>query len=231
MTNKPMLSVERNPLGISSEAYSVMLGMVEHCLNIRACMGMDEGFKDFDIEEEHDFVKELRALLDKASCIKCNDTGEADSGGVQPWGEGINIPCDCAPAAQHQGEPVAYTTVGMLEIAKRLPLTGRISAKSTKDERWNIPLFLGPTEQPAPLKIGSGVTVENIGFGSEQERKPYLVFASNGCLTEVNLIDVSLVSKRKAYTISDLEAIGVRVEQAAPAELTLDTSAYRVKED
>lgn len=69
MTNSteypPMLSVERNPLGLSSEAYSVMLGMVDHCLNIRACMGMDEGFKDFDTEEEHDFVKELRALLDK----------------------------------------------------------------------------------------------------------------------------------------------------------------------
>lgn len=71
-------------------------------------------------------------------------------------------------------------------------------------------------EQPAPLKIGSGVTVENIGFGSEQERKPYLVFGGGGFLTEVNLIDVSLVSKRQAHTIADLEAIGVRVEQPAP---------------
>ena len=31
------------------------------------------------------------------ACPKCNGTGEADSGGVQPWGEGINIPCDCKP--------------------------------------------------------------------------------------------------------------------------------------
>lgn len=28
-------------------------------------------------------------------CPKCGGSGEADSGGVHPWGEGINIPCDC----------------------------------------------------------------------------------------------------------------------------------------
>lgn len=28
-------------------------------------------------------------------CPKCGDTGMADSGGVQPWGEPIEIPCDC----------------------------------------------------------------------------------------------------------------------------------------
>lgn len=28
-------------------------------------------------------------------CPKCNDTGLADSGGVQPWGEPILIECDC----------------------------------------------------------------------------------------------------------------------------------------
>lgn len=47
---------------LSPEAFSVMKGMVEHCINVRACMGMDEGFKSFDPDEEHDFVKELRAF-------------------------------------------------------------------------------------------------------------------------------------------------------------------------
>lgn len=28
-------------------------------------------------------------------CPKCNDTGMADSGGMQPWGEPIEIECDC----------------------------------------------------------------------------------------------------------------------------------------
>lgn len=53
--------------GASDEAVSVVLGMVEHGLNVRACMGMDEGFKSFEPEEEHDFVKELRALLAQPS--------------------------------------------------------------------------------------------------------------------------------------------------------------------
>ncbi|PIB39837.1 hypothetical protein AOA59_29665 [Pseudomonas sp. 2822-15] len=56
-------------LRITPEAHSVMLGMVEHCLNVRACMGMDEGFKDFETEEEHGFVKELRALLDASAVL------------------------------------------------------------------------------------------------------------------------------------------------------------------
>jgi hypothetical protein len=30
-----------------------------------------------------------------ALCPKCGGTGMADSGGVQPWGEPIEIPCDC----------------------------------------------------------------------------------------------------------------------------------------
>lgn len=29
------------------------------------------------------------------SCQKCNGTGQADSGGVQPWGEPIMVECDC----------------------------------------------------------------------------------------------------------------------------------------
>ncbi|MED5695933.1 hypothetical protein [Enterobacter ludwigii] len=29
------------------------------------------------------------------ACHECNGTGMADSGGVQPWGEPISVPCDC----------------------------------------------------------------------------------------------------------------------------------------
>lgn len=29
-------------------------------------------------------------------CPKCNNTGLTDSGGVQPWGEAIQVPCDCS---------------------------------------------------------------------------------------------------------------------------------------
>lgn len=30
------------------------------------------------------------------ACQKCSDTGLTDSGGVQPWGEPILVPCECA---------------------------------------------------------------------------------------------------------------------------------------
>lgn len=37
-------------------------------------------------------------------CKKCGDTGSVDSGGFTPWGEGIDIPCECAtqPAAMDE---------------------------------------------------------------------------------------------------------------------------------
>jgi hypothetical protein len=31
----------------------------------------------------------------RTECPKCLGTGEQDSGGVMPWGEHVNIPCDC----------------------------------------------------------------------------------------------------------------------------------------
>lgn len=45
--------------GMSEEAKSTVRGMVDYCLNARVCLGMDEGFKSFDPEIEHDFVIEL----------------------------------------------------------------------------------------------------------------------------------------------------------------------------
>lgn len=47
---------------LSKEAASTVRGMVEYCLNQRVCLGMDEGFKSFEPEVEHDFVKELHAF-------------------------------------------------------------------------------------------------------------------------------------------------------------------------
>ena len=41
------------------------------------------------------------------SCPKCNDTGMADSGGVQPWGEPILIECDCRAAMLQGAELVS----------------------------------------------------------------------------------------------------------------------------
>ncbi|APQ14715.1 hypothetical protein BJP27_24395 (plasmid) [Pseudomonas oryzihabitans] len=54
------------PVALSKEAISTIVGMVELCLDRRYCMGMDEGFKSFEPEVEHDFVKELRAFVEGA---------------------------------------------------------------------------------------------------------------------------------------------------------------------
>ncbi|MGU0056794.1 hypothetical protein ACVXG7_19650 [Enterobacter hormaechei] len=38
-----------------------------------------------------------------APCQKCNDTGMTDSGGTQPWGESIEIECDCLASQLRKG--------------------------------------------------------------------------------------------------------------------------------
>ena len=147
MTNKPMLSVERELLERAASAIEKHHGSLQWVI-----------------------ASDLRALLDNPEdkiCSVCNGFGRYQDGdsGTDEDGRCPNIvDCDCGdseripeyrakPAARSQGEPVAYTTAGMLEIAKRLPLTGRIGAKATKDERWNIPLFLGQAEQLAPAAV------------------------------------------------------------------------------
>jgi hypothetical protein len=86
------------------------------------------------------------APVQEPVCHICNGTGEMDSGGTQPWGEAINIPCECTapPAPQpvpvktyHDGKPwpvapkpwVGLTSDEMLEAltsvdpeTKRLPV-------------------------------------------------------------------------------------------------------------
>jgi hypothetical protein len=46
----------------------------------------------------------LAAPVQEPVCHICGGTGEMDSGGTLPWGEAINIPCECTapPAAQRQ---------------------------------------------------------------------------------------------------------------------------------
>lgn len=50
-------------------------------------------------------VKELRALLDAPACSACNDTGRMHEPGCEP---GACTACLEKPAAQPQGEPVAW---------------------------------------------------------------------------------------------------------------------------
>lgn len=131
-TNQTIDGVPRKyVMHLTDEAHSVMLGMVEHCLNIRACMGMDEGFKDFDTEEEHGFVKELRALLD-APAVSLADEGEM-------------------PADQIQVVPVAYADPKAFENFGTLAHLGGLYAREwmwANPAPGLVPLY---AEQPAPV--------------------------------------------------------------------------------
>lgn len=49
-------------------------------------------------------VQRLNATA-QPKCQKCGDTGMADSGGTQPWGEQILIECDCATAQPVSDKP------------------------------------------------------------------------------------------------------------------------------
>ncbi len=50
---------------------------------------------------------QARAALAQPSpkCVKCGGTGEADSGGVHPWGEPVLIPCDCETEQEEAERP------------------------------------------------------------------------------------------------------------------------------
>ncbi|HFK2326631.1 TPA: hypothetical protein ACGXR6_000276 [Pseudomonas aeruginosa] len=50
-------------------------------------------------------------------------------------------------AEMERQEPVAFTTPGMLEVAKQLPLTGRVGARCKRDKRWCVPLYTAPAAQ------------------------------------------------------------------------------------
>jgi hypothetical protein len=56
-------------------------------------------------------IKRLKALLEQPAlmqepvCQICGGMGEMDSGGTQPWGEAINIPCECTAPPAAQPEP------------------------------------------------------------------------------------------------------------------------------
>lgn len=44
-------------------------------------------------------------------CVKCGGTGEADSGGVHPWGEPVLIPCDCETEQAEAERPEVVASV------------------------------------------------------------------------------------------------------------------------
>lgn len=73
--------------------------------------GMEMGFIRLPDEDTKDSASATyeRCLngIQYTPCPKCNDTGMMDSGGVQPWGEPIEIECDCRQQDANTAELVA----------------------------------------------------------------------------------------------------------------------------
>lgn len=63
-------------------------------------LGCDVKDNDAMLEE----IAMLKAEPVTVKCPKCGGTGLADSGGVQPWGEPISVPCDCTITAAPEQE-------------------------------------------------------------------------------------------------------------------------------
>ena len=53
-----------------------------------------------------------------AACPKCVGTGEADSGGIHPWGAPATIPCDCQQPAAVDGAMVERALSVLEQAAK-----------------------------------------------------------------------------------------------------------------
>ncbi|CAM6545434.1 ead/Ea22-like family protein [Enterobacter intestinihominis] len=64
--------------------------------------------KDSMIAAQQHEIRTLLNALEGRPCPKCNDTGMADSGGTQPWGEPISVPCDCAAPPSPVVVPEGY---------------------------------------------------------------------------------------------------------------------------
>ena len=77
-------------------------------------------------------------------------------------------------------EAVAYTTAGMLAIAKELPLTGRIGARCKADDRWNVPLYTAPQPSAAPDAITMADVMRAWEYAEDHPHK-YLRGTTNWC--------------------------------------------------
>ena len=93
--------------------------------------------------QQHEICTLLNALEGRP-CPKCNDTGMADSGGTQPWGEPISVPCDCAAPPAPVSVPDGRYLCLMLFILKAksqpLMITTRSAGTPAAPPCFRVPI-------------------------------------------------------------------------------------------
>lgn len=108
------------------------------------------GFGDSPMLAVYDFNKAWRKEIkhdskrtqQPAACPKCDGTGEADSGGIHPWGAPATIPCDCQ-------QPAAVD-----ELAELVGLLDEVRSHFTRDD--DLPDDLLPRIDAALRWIAGG---------------------------------------------------------------------------
>ncbi|EMC4150444.1 hypothetical protein [Cronobacter sakazakii] len=120
-----------------------------------------EKLSEYDCADRYEVMSMATELLalrkerekeESAVCPKCGNTGLADSGGVQPWGEPILIECDCtappAPGADDDSLPydpqiAEYEQVMEAEQAQADTTSQQFESLAGKavvtDENGNLP--------------------------------------------------------------------------------------------
>ena len=184
MTNKPMLSVELRALldrllshDFAEECQECGIGYSDAWGELRALL--DKPASPQAWERDMDYrPEELGSPETEPACWTCNDTNMVDDGDLTHSAGGILYECgpikcvkdcpDCKPAAQHQGEPVAWAIQwgsvipgcrGHREVVLKHP--GALDAVIT-------PLF---AEQPAPVAVVMPERENENGLENEQSEQ------------------------------------------------------------
>ena len=110
------------PVGVENiiEAFDEITGL---CRHLRQGGPAPEDLHDLSdaLDEAIGIAGDMLAALAQqpAACPKCGGTGEADSGGIMPWGAPAMIPCDCQqPAAPSEAVNVIAALTAALEGGK-----------------------------------------------------------------------------------------------------------------
>ncbi|EMV7745826.1 hypothetical protein [Pseudomonas aeruginosa] len=106
----------------------------------------------------------------EAPCPKCGGTGEADSGGVHPWGEPVLIPCDCET---EQAEPELEPHIPAQNIAEAA-IEQLIKSGAKHYQEFHFDLHLDGQEGARPVVVtvafSDGPSAHELRMKAEQER-------------------------------------------------------------
>lgn len=69
----------------------------DHCTCGPCPIHQDAALEAYGREKAREGMRRAAEII-RGCCPECRGTGLRDSGGVQPWGEPISVPCDCTDA-------------------------------------------------------------------------------------------------------------------------------------